>query len=131
MASRRNCGVWGKALLGLIGLFVGISLAGCSRGGSQQAKDESPQASPANAAEGAGSTKSAGTAGDKQAPTDPAYANLHQPFADATFDLAPEDKEDWHLLDSTMTGKSIGKTYKEVTERWDTIKFLTAAGKPI
>ncbi|MCS6851874.1 MAG: peptidylprolyl isomerase [Gemmataceae bacterium] len=58
-----------------------------------------------------------------------AEALLHQPFAEATItDPPPADQR---LPDVTMTGKSVGKLFLEVTRIWDSIRFTTPSGKPL
>jgi cyclophilin family peptidyl-prolyl cis-trans isomerase len=51
---------------------------------------------------------------------------LHQPFAEAT---TSEPAGEWQRPpDLTMTGKSVGKLYKEVTQKWDDVRFVAPNG---
>src|SRR5262249_53268160 len=75
---------------------------------------------------------SAGAQPTNEAPATPAAAGgtldpvLHQSFADATRQEPPPDQRP---PDRTMTGKSVGKLYTEVTRIWDSILFTSAGGK--
>ncbi|MFN4261531.1 MAG: peptidylprolyl isomerase [Gemmataceae bacterium] len=57
------------------------------------------------------------------------YQRLHQPFAVATI-TDPPPPDQW-LPDVTMTGKSVGKLYLEVSRRWDQVRFLDEAGRQL
>lgn len=54
---------------------------------------------------------------------------LHLPFGEATITDPPPD--DQRLPDRTLTGKSVGKLFVEVSKIWNDIRFLDAAGKPL
>jgi cyclophilin family peptidyl-prolyl cis-trans isomerase len=59
-------------------------------------------------------------------PVDP---RLQKTFAEATRQEPPAD---WQRPpDMTVTGKSVGKLYTQVTGVWETIRFVSAAGKPL
>jgi peptidyl-prolyl cis-trans isomerase B (cyclophilin B) len=54
---------------------------------------------------------------------------MHQSFTDATTSEPPPE---WHVPpETTMTNKSVGKLYTEVVSRWEQIKFVSPAGKPL
>lgn len=54
---------------------------------------------------------------------------LHQTFAQATTAMPPDGVD--RPPDVTMTGKSVGKLYKDVVKLWEGIPFVSAAGKPL
>jgi len=96
-------------------IFFLTCLAGCERthpaiGGPEE---------PAPAA-------TIGSAAPAAAPVDPC---LQKTFAEAT---RPEPPADWQRPpDMTVTGKSVGKLYTQVASVWDTIRFVSATGKPL
>src|SRR5262249_49989959 len=51
--------------------------------------------------------------------------NLHQTFAQATTAMPPDGVD--RPPDVTMTGKSVGKFYKDVVKRWQDISFVSTA----
>jgi len=96
-------------------LFLLACMAGCERGHPALNGPGDPKATPLTVA-----------SGSSAAPADP---HMHQSFVEATRQEPPAD---WQRPpDMTMTGKSVGKLYTEVVNAWDTIRFTSAAGKPI
>ena len=76
-------------------------------------------------------------AGDKSATAEPnsvaekptVDSRQEQSFADA---IRPDPPADWQRPpDLTMTGKSVGKLYTDVSTRWNTIKLVNGEGKSI
>ncbi len=105
---------WKQAGLGVmgVGLLAGLALEGC---GQHENGPENPTVLPTT-------TEAAKPA----IPTDP---HGQQPFAEATFsDPAPDGQ--W-LPAQTAAGKSVGKLYLDVVKRWDEIRFVSSAGKPV
>jgi len=71
---------------------------------------------------------SAGDTGTDEKPI-PADPRLQQSFAEATRSEPPADGQ--RPPDLTLTGKSVGKLYREVVRLWDTVHFTTKGGKSI
>jgi peptidylprolyl isomerase len=102
--------------IGVAGLIIGGSLGGCGGHQSSQEKSEADPNDPIQQANQTGSL----------AVLDP---RLHQPFAEA---VTTEPPEDWQRPpDTTMTGKSVGKLFTEVTRLWDDIKYVSPHGKTL
>jgi cyclophilin family peptidyl-prolyl cis-trans isomerase len=100
----------GIAVAGL-GVVAGLALEGCSK----------HENGPDNATVLPAETESA-----KPPAPDP---QSQQPFDQATIsDPAPDGQ--W-LPAQTAAGKSVGKLYLDVVKRWDEIRFVSLAGKPI
>lgn len=110
---------WTRAVtrLGILVSLLAVSLAGCSR----------PTAVPGQV-EGSASTAAGDGASETSAEHSGPEARLHQSFAQAT---RVEPPADWQPPDTTMTGKSVGKLYTEVMLLWNTIRFISPAGKPL
>jgi peptidyl-prolyl cis-trans isomerase B (cyclophilin B) len=103
-----------KARIVAVALLLAVVLAGCG------------QQKPAQDAAGAPADDAFQPASASAVALDP---SLHQPFTEATISEPPED---WHRPpDTTMTGKSVGKLYVEVKNKWDQIHFVSSAGKPL
>lgn len=100
-------GIWRSGMTGVLAAAVAVA-AGCNR---QPAAEETPPQpeTPASAI----------------SPAD--LARLHQPFHDATVPEPPGDQRLPPL--TTLTGKSVGKLYLEVTRMWDQVRFVTADNK--
>jgi cyclophilin family peptidyl-prolyl cis-trans isomerase len=105
------------AQLGVLGLFLGFSLLGCEH-------DQPPAEQPADTPKQADSKTTSPSAEAPLLP-DPRFL---QPFADATRSNPPSD---WQPPDLTLTGKSVGKLYTEVTQKWDEVRLTLPSGKPI
>jgi cyclophilin family peptidyl-prolyl cis-trans isomerase len=110
---------WVKAArLGLAGLCVGLGVSGCGK------KDAGPVTEASNSGTasqtGSDSAVSAASTGDPR---------LNQSFAEATLPEPPESSE--LPPAQTMSGKSVGKLYKEVVAVWDEVKFTTADGRKL
>jgi peptidyl-prolyl cis-trans isomerase B (cyclophilin B) len=105
-------------LVGVVGLAVGLGLAGCEREPSTSTSVEA-KSEPAAAA-----------AGNVTNPTPVALEpRLRQSFTEATRQDPPTD---WQRPpDKTFAGKSVGKLYTDVVKLWDTIQFVTSDGKRI
>jgi cyclophilin family peptidyl-prolyl cis-trans isomerase len=98
--------------VGIAGLVLGLSVAGCGK-----------KAGPAPADAGAAAPADAGAASEASG------VRLGQSFAEATLAEPPDDSE--RPPDSTLTKKSVGKLYTEVVKHWDEVRFVTSAGKKI
>lgn len=95
-----------------------LALAGC---GQKPAENKVSDASASAVVADSGPASSAAAPGPE--------ARLQQPFLDATTQDPPPG---WQRPpDTTLTGKSVGKFFTDVTRRWETIKFVSAAGKPL
>jgi cyclophilin family peptidyl-prolyl cis-trans isomerase len=105
------------AQFGLMGILLGIGLLGC---GQDQPSSEQQAETPKQAATTASSPSAA-------APTPPDPRFL-QTFAEATRANPPSD---WQPPDLTLTGRSVGKLYTEVVQKWDEVRLVSPAGKPI
>jgi cyclophilin family peptidyl-prolyl cis-trans isomerase len=106
---------WKAGIAGLL-----LALAGCNHGeaDAEKAKEAIQQLVGGDAM--AGPTNAAGSW------TEP---RMHQSFAEATRKDPPAD---WQRPpDLTLTAKSVGKLYGEVVDRWDSIDFVSSAGKRI
>lgn len=107
-------GAWRAGRIGAIGLLLAAALAGCSRqkdAGGPPDQSAGPSLTEAGAAQPGDETR------------------LHLPFGEATItDPPPADQR---LPDRTLTGKSVGKLFLEVTKLWNDIRFLSASGKPL
>jgi peptidyl-prolyl cis-trans isomerase B (cyclophilin B) len=77
------------------------------------------QPATANGGPGSATTNDAGS----PVAVDP---RLQQSFADATTDPPPDEHRP---PDTTMTNKSVGQLYTEVTRLWDDIRFVSPSGK--
>jgi cyclophilin family peptidyl-prolyl cis-trans isomerase len=66
---------------------------------------------------------------NNNAPATPATPRLDQSFAEAVIDDNPGNQQP--PPDVTMSGQSTAKLRVDVQKFWDTIRFTTAAGKPI
>jgi cyclophilin family peptidyl-prolyl cis-trans isomerase len=96
---------WSMARLLLVGLLLGVGLAGCKkvkapRPSAQEAKAEAPDSSP--------------------------EARWKQSFAEAT---RAEAMPDWTPPETTLTGKSVGKVYEEVKKAWPATTLSGESGK--
>jgi cyclophilin family peptidyl-prolyl cis-trans isomerase len=102
-----------RGALGAAILLIGeLFLAGCEGNPLGKSIPATDDASPAEKAEPI-----------------PLDARLQQSFADAVREAPPAD---WQRPpDRTLAGKSVGKLYTDVVAIWDSIRFQTAAGKPI
>jgi cyclophilin family peptidyl-prolyl cis-trans isomerase len=104
-----------KWAIGVVGVILVGILSGCGKEPSSQNPPEG-SANPASYE-------------SQQGPPVDLDPRLHQPFAEAT---TTEPPEDWQRPpDTTMTGKSVGKLFTEVTRLWDEIKFVSPSGKPL
>jgi peptidyl-prolyl cis-trans isomerase B (cyclophilin B) len=98
--------------LGLSIVMAGLTASGCQRSTDQTAGTVAPTVNIPS-----------------QVQTVPLDPRLQQTFAQATRSEPPPD---WQRPpDLTMTGKSVGKLYTEVLNRWDSIHFQTDTGRPI
>jgi peptidyl-prolyl cis-trans isomerase B (cyclophilin B) len=105
------------ARLGVAALVLAFGLVGCGHKQSAAEKPGDPQAILAPGGD-------AGTAEHTLA-VDPV---LQQPFAQAT--VADPPTSDWEVPPNlTMTGKSVGKLYTEVVNRWKDVPFVSPSGK--
>ena len=110
-----GCGrPWKYVASGAVGVILAGILVGCGRDQStQEAKDSLGQAA-------------LDTQQGHPVLLDP---RLQQPFAEA---VSTEPPDDWQRPpDTTMTGKSVGKLFTEVTRFWDDIKFVSPNGKTL
>jgi peptidyl-prolyl cis-trans isomerase B (cyclophilin B) len=127
MAMIRRASVRGRAARFLIsGAFV-LSLIGCNKttpGGVTAKTDET---SPAVSVPSVSATAVSRQPGETPFPEDA----RHVPFAKATrggddppamCNLPPE---------KTITHKAVGKLYEDVVRLWETIRFVSPAGKPL
>jgi cyclophilin family peptidyl-prolyl cis-trans isomerase len=96
-------------VVGALGLVIGPGLTGCGH------KEPGAQ-------QGDGSAQGNNT----EAPGDP---RLRQSFAEAT--LADPPAGVGLPPETTVTGKSVGKLYTEVSRLWDGIRFVSPGGKPL
>lgn len=102
-----------------VGLVVGTLLTGCGRDDDGGGVGE-PAPVPNAAVASPDPAASPALSGDEQ-------TRLHLPFGEATrVDPPPADQ---HLSDMTITGKSVGKLFVDVTKVWNDIRFLSPAGK--
>ncbi len=104
-----------RARLGITLGILALGLAGCGR---PAAVDETDETSIVSALQKA-------AANSRDPSLDP---RLHQTFVQA---IRVEPPVDWQPPETTMTGKSVGKVYTEVTKLWDTIRFASPDGKPL
>jgi peptidyl-prolyl cis-trans isomerase B (cyclophilin B) len=58
----------------------------------------------------------------------PVDERFQQPFTMATRTDPPED---WQPVEKTMTGKSVGKLYEEIKEKWDSVRLTGKDGQPL
>src|SRR5260370_17583323 len=58
----------------------------------------------------------------------PVDDRFQQPFTMATRTDPPED---WQPVEKTMTGKSVGKLYEEIKEKWDSVRLTGKDGQPL
>jgi cyclophilin family peptidyl-prolyl cis-trans isomerase len=106
------------AEFGIVGLVV-FAGGACQR----QQPTSLSQASAAGPGESGGAAASGSSQPALQGP------RFEQSFAEAT---RAEPPADWQRPpDVTLAGKSVGKLYTEVVDRWPTIRFATADGKSI
>jgi cyclophilin family peptidyl-prolyl cis-trans isomerase len=101
-------------------LLAVLSLIGCDRGGTatpEAITDKTVTPSAAPAATGAATADGTGSG-----------VALSKSFAEA-MRLNPPDT--WQPPEKTVTGKSVGKLYEEIVNRWDSIRLVTEAGQPI
>src|SRR5258708_7448269 len=106
---------WAKVAIGVVGVTLAGILGGCWK---YPSASEGPEGSPGSSAQES-----------QQGPPAVFEPRLHQPFAEAA---TTEPPEDWQRPpDTTMTGKSVGKLFTEVTRLWDDIKFVSPNGKPL
>lgn len=124
---RESAGRWlaAAALLGVLGLI------GC---GKQSVPSEQAGGAPESAPAVADKKEtSSGTSETKDDPakTPPPQDGKHDPFVKVTRggDNPPPNSNP--PPDVTVSGKPVYKVYKEVLGVWDTIRFVTADGKPI
>jgi cyclophilin family peptidyl-prolyl cis-trans isomerase len=98
------------AQLGLMSLWFGAGLLGC--GGSPPEKPEKPKPAQAGVV-------------NPQVTVDPRFK---LPFREATIqqDAAPDGQT---LPDMTLTGKSVGKLFVEVSNLWDKVSLTSNEGK--
>jgi peptidyl-prolyl cis-trans isomerase B (cyclophilin B) len=102
------------ALVGVMGLMLGLSLAGCG-------KKEAPSEAAAPAVKAEAPAESARDLNDPL---------FQQPFAEATLAEPPSDTE--RPPETTVTGKSVGKLYTQISkEYWPKIRFVSASGKKL
>jgi cyclophilin family peptidyl-prolyl cis-trans isomerase len=113
-------GIWGQWVMvrtGLAGLVLGIAFIGCDRGRPVVDLDQGASPNPTSPSENTSTS-------EKQAVLDP---RLQQTFAEATRQDPPAD---WRRPpDLTLTGKSTGKLYTDVMQRWDSILLTSRSGK--
>jgi peptidyl-prolyl cis-trans isomerase B (cyclophilin B) len=108
------------AQVGLAGLVIGLGVSGCGKKAAPAAA-EVPAAVKSDENAPTGDLASATAAGG-----DP---RLHQTFADAVLAEPPNASE--RPPETTLAGKSVGKTYKQVVGLWDKIAFVSASGKKL
>src|SRR5438876_2636667 len=103
--------------LSIVGMLFAISLAGCA-----------PNHPNGDATEKTTAGASAGDTGTDEKPI-PADPRLQKSFAEATRPEPPADGQ--RPPDLTLTGKSVGKLYREIVRLWDMVHFTTKGGKSI
>jgi cyclophilin family peptidyl-prolyl cis-trans isomerase len=122
MASWATVGARAAARFGAAGVVLGAVLAwGCGGGNGPDKAAEKP--APPRPEPSARETLAPPKV--KPRPARPLDRWLHQSFAEAT---VPDPADGQILPDKTMTGKSVGKLYTEVTGLWDKIKFQKEDG---
>ena len=108
--------------------LVGIvALAGC---GQKTAPEQAGGSTEGGNTVAVGDGKDAGaapTASDENAP--PPQDGQHEPFEKVTRRGDDPPPNSNPPPDRTASGKSVYKVYKEVTQLWDKIRFVTADGK--
>jgi cyclophilin family peptidyl-prolyl cis-trans isomerase len=114
----------------VVAAFVaGLGLTGC---GKQAGAPDQPQALSQPPQAAAAAPDSAGGDPDPAAPAvqpSPHDDGLHQPFTKATRRGDDPPGECNRPPDLTVTGKPVYKLYTEVVRLWDTIRFVSPAGK--
>jgi len=125
---------WGKAgrswwhVMSVAVLVAGLGVLGCG-------KKEVPATTDAGKSDPAAQASSANKPG--QTPTTPVVSvpgsrdRLHQSFAEATRSADNPPPMVNRPPDETMTGLQTFKVLQEVQDKWDSIRFTDAAGKPI
>lgn len=115
-------GRWAKATqVGVTALCIGLGVSGCGK------KEEAPSAEAATSGTTAVAAKPSGTSDAAVAAT--GEARLQQSFTEATLAEPPENTE--LPPAQTMTGKSVGKLYKQVVSLWDEIRFTGPTGRKL
>jgi peptidyl-prolyl cis-trans isomerase B (cyclophilin B) len=105
MTFRANC--WGRALraLAVTAALAGLCAAGCGKRDVPQPEAKAPDVPP------------------------PPDDGFHQPFAKAARRSDDPPAECNRPPDTTHTGKTVYKIYKEVTRLWDTVRYRTPEGR--
>jgi cyclophilin family peptidyl-prolyl cis-trans isomerase len=112
----------------IAGIFGAVCLTGCGKQGGQSETSEKPTDSPPAAAS---SDKTAAKATEQVTRAPLPRDERHQSFVEATRRGDDPPAECNRPPDETLTGKSVYKIYAEVQRLWDTIRFVSPAGKPI
>lgn len=117
-------GIFGRKSLAALALGAGLALAGCGQ----------QNAGPPGGGKGSDPRTAVPASEPKpdNSATQPVAAvedPLHLPFAKATRPADDPPEEFNRPPDVTCTGKPVGKLYKEVVSRWDSIRFTSPAGK--
>lgn len=110
----------------IIGVLVGLTLAGAFLVGCNQKQADAPKAGDAPPEALAAQPEGQAGAPKQQVPVDP---RLQQSFAEATRSDPPAECQ--RPPDLTLTNKPTGKLLAEVQRLWDTIPFVTDEGKPL
>jgi cyclophilin family peptidyl-prolyl cis-trans isomerase len=115
----------------LVAGLVGASLTGCGKQADPATSSEKPAEAAVAATSSdmavANTTPQTTAAGNDAASRDA----LHQSFAEATRRADDPPAECNRPPDETITNKSVYRLYAEVTRLWDTIRFVSPAGKRI
>jgi cyclophilin family peptidyl-prolyl cis-trans isomerase len=118
MSSDKSRIAWRVAQVSMAGLLLLVFLGACER--KQPAVHASAET---------GSNTPGGTAMPNGSPTPLEGPRFEQSFAEAT---RAEPPTDWQRPpDVTLAGKSVGKLYTEVVNRWQSIRFTTPEGKAV
>jgi peptidyl-prolyl cis-trans isomerase B (cyclophilin B) len=113
---------WVKvAHVGLAGLCIGLGVSGCG------SKEVTPTADASHSGTTAAVSVGSGEESDSNGAT--GAPRLQQSFSEATLAEPPEGTE--LPPAQTVSGKSVGKLYKQVVSLWDEIRFTTADGRKI
>ncbi|HEY7313031.1 MAG TPA: peptidylprolyl isomerase [Gemmataceae bacterium] len=111
------------AAVALVGI---LALTGC---GKQSVPDQAGGSTEGGGAVANGDSKPAASSNASDDKIPPPQDGQHEPFDKVTRGGDDPPPNSNPPPDRTVSGKSVYKVYKEVTQLWDTIRFVTPDGK--